>query len=258
MPDTARRPTKRDTTLSKGLTILEALSESPHPIGVTEVAAKLKLTKSNAFRLLQTLSDMGYVTQPDGRNYAATSKIWRAASRWTENLHVRNCALTDMLILAQDTGETAYLGVLDQAHVLCIERVDGGAAPAEWSMIGGRVPVHCSAMGKALLAESTDPPWETLAEPFPRFTNLTLTTAQELQDGLTRTRLQGYGHDQGEFRHGIQSFAIAIRNTNGPCAALAVSVPDARLGSGRDAEIIALLKSAAGSIRQKLQMPHQA
>ena len=81
MSETPKEP-KVDSTLSKGLAILENLAASQGSKGVTELSRELELTKSNTFRLLQTLNTLGYVKHLDDKTYAATLKTWQVGAQF--------------------------------------------------------------------------------------------------------------------------------------------------------------------------------
>lgn len=248
---------KGDTTLSKGLMILEWLAQSGSPKGVTEVARELNLTKSNVFRILQTLAHLGYVHQSDAKRYAATAKSWQIGCRWVENLNVRAHAATDMQRLSRETDETVYLAIREGLTVIYIDKLEGRKQVRSWNPIGGSAPIHCLALGKALLAEEFDLLRPMLAEPLPRFTDGTLTTISELEADARTTRELGYSVDRGEFREQTLSFAAAIRDGHGRAiASIGLSIPQANPVEATERELGELVSNAARSITQKIAGPN--
>ena len=108
------KPTKApkvDSTLSKGLSILENLAAAKAGKGVTELSIELGLTKSNTFRLLQSLTSLGYVKHLPDRTYATTLKTWRVGRASVENLNLRELAASELRYLSRETGEAIYLAV---------------------------------------------------------------------------------------------------------------------------------------------------
>ena len=91
---------KVDSTLSKGLLILEVLTKSHKGKGVTELSRELGLTKSNTFRLLQTLTTLGYVKNGPDKLYSATLKTWQIGRLSLDNLNLRELAAPEMDFLA--------------------------------------------------------------------------------------------------------------------------------------------------------------
>ena len=115
--DAPKEP-KVDSTLSKGLSILENLVASQEGKGVTDLSKELGLTKSNTFRLLQTLVTLGYVQHLPDKTYSATLKTWRVGRASVENLNLRELAAPELSFLSQETGETVYLAVREGLSVV--------------------------------------------------------------------------------------------------------------------------------------------
>ena len=142
-----------DSTLSKGLAILETLTGKKSGIGVSDLSRELGLTKSNTFRLLQTLTALGYVRREPDRSYAATLKAWQIGRSVVENLNLRAAASRMMLFLSEQTRETIYLAVRDGLNVVYIDKIESTKPIRTWNPIGGAAPIYCVGTGKALLAQ---------------------------------------------------------------------------------------------------------
>ena len=123
MTQDAPKEPRVDSTLSKGLSILENLAASSSGKGVTDLSKELGLTKSNTFRLLQTLTTLGYVKHRPDKTYAATLKTWQVGRASVESLNLRELAAPELLILSQETGETVYLAVRENLNVIYIDKV---------------------------------------------------------------------------------------------------------------------------------------
>src|SRR5262245_44130436 len=117
--------TAMNTTFVNGLSLLEAMARHGEPCGVSELARLLQLTKSNVHRLLQTLSERGYVRNlgASGR-YEVTLKLWELGVEVLDKLDVKTIALAHMEHLAQLSGETVHLSILDHGEVVYIDKVD--------------------------------------------------------------------------------------------------------------------------------------
>lgn len=247
------RPVKVDSTLSKGLQILEALAPSNTGKGVSELSRELDLTKSNTFRLLQTLTTLGYVQNSDAKLYSATMKVWRIGQAVIENLNLPEFAAPEMQMLSKETGETIYLAVPDGLNVLYIDKIESTKPIRSWNPVGGSAPMHCVGTGKALLAESYDVLREQIRDKLTKYTDRTITSIKRLDADMAATKARGFAIDTGEYRERIFSFGSAIRLSNGkPVAALGVSVPDVNLAGDRDKEICRLVASAADAVSRKL------
>lgn len=242
-----------DSTLSKGLAILETLTGMKSGIGVSDLSRELGLTKSNTFRLLQTLTTLGYVRREPDRTYAATLKAWQVGRSVVENLNLRTAASRMMLFLSEETKETIYLAVRDGLNVVYIDKIESTKPIRTWNPIGGAAPIYCVGTGKALLAEDYLLLRDQVVATLERFTDRTITDAAALDKDMAETRLRGYGIDTGEFRPNVLSFGAAIHLPNGEAiGALGVSVPDINLGEGDSEHFGALVQHAAHSVSENL------
>ena len=248
------RPVRVDSTLSKGLQVLEALAKSKTGKGVTELSRELDLTKSNTFRLLRTLSALGYVRNSESKSYSATMKIWQVGLSVVENLDLPNIAGPQMRMLSEKTGEAIYLAVPDGLSVIYIDKIDSTKPIRSWNPIGGSAPIHCVGTGKSLLAADYDRLRDQIRGRLTKYTDRTITSLKNLDADVAGTLERGYAIDTGEFRERVFSFGAAIRLPNGrPIAAIGVSVPDVNLPEGRDQEIGALVMRAANGASEALK-----
>ena len=242
-----------DSTLSKGLAILETLAGMKAGIGVSDLSREMGLTKSNTFRLLQTLAALGYVRREPDKSYAATLKAWQIGRSVVENLNLRTAASQMMLFLSEETKEAIYLAVRDGLNVVYIDKIESMKPIRTWNPIGGAAPIYCVGTGKALLAEDYRLLRDQVIAMLEPFTDRTITDAASLDKDMAATRLRGYGIDTGEFRPNVLSFGAAIHLPNGEAiGALGVSVPDINLGKGDSERIGALVRHAARSVSENL------
>jgi DNA-binding IclR family transcriptional regulator len=242
-----------DSTLSKGLSILEKLTTLKTGMGVSELSRDLGLTKSNTFRLLQTLSALGYVRREPNKTYSATLKTWQVGRSVVENLNLRTAASKMMLYLSEETRETIYLAVRDGLNVVYIDKVESTKPIRSWNPIGGTAPIHCVGTGKAILAADYRLLRDQVAGSLVRFTDRTITDISELDKDMAETQLRGYAIDTGEFRQNILSFGAKIDLPNGETVgALGVSVPDVNLRDGSMERIGAHVQHAARTVSENL------
>ena len=246
-------PGRVDSTLSKGLLILEALARSPAGRGVSELSRELDLTKSNTFRLLQTLSALGYVRNSDARLYSATMKVWQIGQAVVENLPLAEIAAPQLRMLSKETGEAVYLAVPSGLSVVYVDKIESTQPIQSFTPKGGSAPMHCVATGKALLAASYDRLRDQIRDHLIRYTDKTITSIKRLDTDMAATQERGYAIDEGEYRDRIHSFGAAVRLPNGdPIAAIGVSAPDVNLPDGRSDEIGALVLRAATDLARSL------
>ncbi|MEO9514307.1 MAG: IclR family transcriptional regulator [Paracoccaceae bacterium] len=244
---------KVDSTLSKGLLILETLVGAQASKGVTELSKELGLTKSNTFRLLQTLTTLGYVQHMPDKSYAATLKTWRVGRASVENLNLRTIAGPELNYLSRETGETVYLAVRENFSVVYIDKVDSQKPIRSWNTIGGTAPLHCVGTGKAILAVEFDKLREEIGDKLTFHTDRTITDIKALEADVAQTRARGFAFDTGEFRPRILSFGAVITLPNGEAVgALGISLPDINLPAGGEERFGSLVSHAARSASEKL------
>ncbi|HEX7816555.1 IclR family transcriptional regulator [Dyella sp.] len=220
-----------DTTLLKGLNVLEAVARSSGPRGVSELARELALTKSNVHRTLQTLATAGYVRPGSvAGTYECTLKLFEMASGIVARIDVRQSADPFMQQLARLTKETIHLSILDGLDVIYLNKIESPQPVRAYSTIGGRAPAHCVASGKALLAWQRDAVLQQLPERLTAPTGRSLATRDALLDELGRIRRQGFAVNRGEWREGVGGIAAIVFDVTGaPIAAIGISGPLERL-----------------------------
>ena len=251
--DSAKPAPRVDSTLSKGLRILEVLARAPDGKGVTQLSRELGLTKSNTFRLLRTLTTLGYVHRSESKAYRATMKVWRIGQDVVDNFDIAALAAPQMHVLSRDTGEAIYLAVPDGLSVIYVDKIDSRQPIRSFTPKGGSAPMHCVGTGKALLAADYERLREQIRGHLVKYTDRTITSLGRLDADVARTRARGVAVDRGEYRERIHSYGAAVRLPNGEAvAAIGVSVPDVNLPEGRGEQISALVRRAAGEITDTL------
>jgi len=244
---------KVDSTLSKGLSILETLAGSKSSMGVTELSKALDLTKSNTFRLLQSLVVLGYVRQNNDKTYTASLKAWQVGRVMLDNLNLRDLAGPELKYLSKETDEAIYLAVPENLEVVYIDKRDSSKPIRSWNPVGGSAPLHCVGTGKAILAQNYDTLRDQVSGRLTRHTQLTITNLDDLDADMQETRQRGYAYDRGEFRDRIHSVGASICLPGGEAvAALGVSLPDINMPEQGVDWLGSLVVHAAASVSAKL------
>lgn len=234
-------------TLVKALDVLEAVAGTSG-MTVAEIAAKVGLNRSTTHRLVQTLKAMHYLQPtPGGRGFEVGLKLLPLAARQLDTNRVRLAALPHLNALAQDSGERVNLGVLFDGELLYLAGVEKPSLPNMYSRFGKLAPIHCSSLGKAIIAQYPDDEVRTMlgAKPLVRQTENTIVEIDALLRDLDETRRRGFAFDNQE--HLTNAFCIAAPVFDGgdrPCAAVGITGSDRDLVLGmapkvkRAAEII--------------------
>lgn len=246
-------PERVDSTLFKGLMILETLAAAAKGYGVTELATKLSLTKSNTFRLLQSLCTLGYVRQTEDKIYVATTKVWKVGLLVMEQFEVRDFAGPEMQQLSEQTGETIYLAVLDGTSLLYVDKIEGTQPIRTWTPKGGNVPIYSVGTGKALLAYNYENLRNSVIGTLEPYTEKTITTAERLDEEMAKVRKTGVAIDWGEYRKQVYSIGAPIFGPNREAiAAIGVSVPAAHCTKKDVKQICDFVVDAADAISKKI------
>lgn len=237
-----------EKTVVKALRLLEALSRSAEPRGVTDIAAELGLTKANAHRLLRTLLAEGHVRQYPDATYGLTLKMWRLGARRVESFEVLDAARPVVRELARASGESVQLGVPEGTAVVCIDKADGTRLLRGTTILPARVPAHAMASGKALLAYDDDMSSQ-LQFPLKQYTASTICDEQWLRDELQQIRNSGISISRGEWLEDVWGIAAPVFGATGkPIAAICLWGAKARLSSSVSEEFVAQVKLAARKI----------
>ncbi|MFL6127051.1 IclR family transcriptional regulator [Actinophytocola sp.] len=234
--------------LARGLALLEMLAASTEPLTLNDFSAATALPKSTLVRLLAVLGEMEYVVRIDERpSYRLGHKVHRLASSYVSTLDLTVVAQEYLKPLAEGTGQTANLGVLDGDQVLhiCVAEPD---RPLRFTTaLGSRDHTYCTGLGKVLLSDLTDEQVARTvpAEPFDAFTGNTITTLEDLRRDLRRTARRGYALDDNERSSGLRCVAVPVPVAGENLAALSVSGPTGEFGTAKQHEYVAMLDEVA-------------
>ena len=243
-----------EQTVRKAFDVLEALAKSGGPRRLTDLSRELSLTKPNVYRLLSTLSELGYVSKEEATSrYSATLKLWEMGSVLVHDANLVSVTAPKMRDLAARTGESVQLAVYDAGYAVYVNKVDGPQPIKAMTTIGSRVPAACASTGKAILAHLNE---EDVTQAFGllrRFTSVTRTQRADLDRDLAEARDRGIAVNYGEWRQGICGIAAPLRDHHGHVvAAIGIwGAEDSILGSRKD-ELGKLLLEVAGEASSEL------
>lgn len=223
-----------DTTIAKGLKLLNRIAFADAPVGVTAMAREMGLEKSNVHRTLTTLLQLGYV-QRDGATgrYGPTLKVWELGMKVVTRHPMVRAARPFMQMLHQQTQETIHLTILDGADCIYLEQIRAPVPVRVTPVPGHRVPAFFPASGRVQLA--SQPNVEALLDEF-RATHIRgreIKLAATLKE-FAAIRQQGCAFTESGWSAGINSIAGAVLGRDGvAAAAIAVCGPAERLTRAR-------------------------
>lgn len=218
--------------LAKGLTLLDMVADAKTPLRFADLLRLSGLPKPTFARILRTLIAFALVRQDDKRGtYSLGQRFLELSHRVWDSFDLEAVSIPELQRLSQELGETVALCRLDGDRVQYLEERSGDGLGVRVDT-GRRVPVHCSAAGKVLLAFQEPAVARAILDrlTLERYTGNTITTPDALQADLTLTRARGYSVSYEEHLTGVNSVAVAITGKDGtPIGALVALGPAQRL-----------------------------
>ena len=217
-PVAVARPATRDLIagLEKGLAVIAIFDSERRRLTMSEVAALCGLTRAAARRYLLTLEHLGFVTR-ERKSYALTAKVLRLGQSYMQSARLPRIVEPELHRLAHTVKEASSAGVLDGDDVICIAATMAGRLVSPTLQPGTRVPAHCTANGRVLvagLAPAEAEAWiarQTLKPLTPH----TIVDPARLREEITRTRERGWCAVDQELEIGLRTLSVPLKNHAG-------------------------------------------
>jgi len=237
-------------SLARGLKILELLSQAQDGISITELADQLLVDKASASRLVSTLARYGYAEKDQvTRRYHLGPQVVGLSRSVLTRLPLREAAKPYLRQLMERTGECAHLAVPAQEKVLYIDQVESPATLRVNAQVGTMNPLHCTALGKALLAFGEVKLPETLARRTPQ----TIRSKRALQQQLEVIRKTGYAVDDEEFDIGVRCIAVPVFDfRNKVIGSIGISGPASRITPERLSALAAVVVEIGKALSERM------
>jgi DNA-binding IclR family transcriptional regulator len=242
--------------VGKVIQILERLDQAPGGLLLREIVDSTGINKTTAYRFLAHLESESYVFR-DGDGYYMVgpklAKLGRDAS-----YHATLCRTSEGVLekLRQTSGETVNLAVLDADRILYLSVYESLHTFRMVSEVGVRRPLYCTALGKAILAYLPPEQQNKIIARmrFEKFTDHTITSAEELRGDLIKVHRRGYAIDDEEAVDGARCVAAAILDGGRKVlGGISISGPTVRVNKAQVAEYAAILRTASAEIASRLK-----
>ena len=237
--------------LSRAFEILEHMADAGGELSLSELTEVTELPMPTVHRLVRSLVNEGYVRQAASRRYALGPQLIRLGD--TASRLLGRWARPYLTELAETLGETTNMALLDGDEVVYVAQAPSKHSMRMFTEVGRRVLPHCTAVGKALLAQL--PPGEADAllarTGLPAQTPHTITDPAELLKQLKQIRVQGWAMDDGEQELGVQCIAVPVVGAP-ERSAISVSGPEGRITEAVRERIVPSLQRTAGDLAQSL------
>lgn len=213
-------------SVQRALGLLEQIAGATGGARLTDLAQQAGLAPSTTHRLLTTLEQNGFVYADAASNrWHVGQRAFAVGSAYTKQRSFTAPALPFLKRLRDATRETANLGVIEDGEVITLSQVESREVKRAISPPGGRVPVMCSGMGKAIIATWADPAIDQIVtrHGLRAMTKHSLTSPDAVQREIQAIRHRGYALDDEEFVMGLRCVAAVVWGPSGE-AACAISV----------------------------------
>lgn len=234
METNAHEPKYPVQTLERALQIIEILFQdmSNKGLGISELSRRMDIGKSTVHRILDTLMSYRYVEKTSENKYRLSWRLFEIGSIVPKQHNLYDFDMQIIRELCSKHGESVNLAIQDKNECVIISRFDSEENLRGSLQVGGREPLHATAIGKILISEMQETEIIELlgSSNYKRFTPNTITTMEALGRELQKIRNQGFAVDDEEYCMGLRCIAMPVRNyKNNIIAAVSVSGPAIRM-----------------------------
>lgn len=243
-------------SVKRALSILEQISLNYEGLTLTDISTKVRMSKTTVLRLLSTLIQCGYIRRDqDNLRYKLGFKVLTLATEFQKSIAWKEEAFPYIKQLQQISGETINLAVIDRTDVVYIERVESNQMVRASVRVGKRLPIHCTALGKAILAHMDSDSIQRIVDEveFVSLTAKTISSKNVFMQCLIEVRREGYAVDDEENQVGVRCVAAPIFNWNNQAiGAVSISGPTLRISKEHLSELAPKVKETANLISQSI------
>jgi DNA-binding IclR family transcriptional regulator len=242
--------------LEKTLSILEMLANSRAGLSLPEIVKRSSLPKSSVHCILVTLQRQNYLyrNEATGR-YMFGMKLFSLANMALSGLQLREQAAPFLYSLMQQTKLTTHLAILEQGEAVLIRKIEAPGVCRLATWIGKRMEVHCTGLGKALIANHSEQRLNDLLKErgLPRHNENTISSVKRLKDDLAQALKRGYAVDDEEDEIGLRCIGVPVfDHNNAVIAAISIAGTTSQITGENVGNLAQKVKEAAASISHLL------
>ena len=244
-------------SVNNALNLLEQFKGGKDELGATDLSNRLVLNKNKIFRLLATLEARGYIEQNKAtENYRLGVKSLELGQAYIKQLGLVRQTKPFLKEIVKQCDEMAYIGLIRQGSVVCLDVVKANQTVKVASRVGWSLPVHCTALGKAQVADASEEELEKLGvlDNMSKFTENTIVDKVEFIRHLKEVAKQGYALDNEEYNPGVRCVGVPVRDYTGRVVGgICVCGPSFRMTDELlKTKIIPVVKGAGENASKKL------
>lgn len=237
--------------IARAIAILRTLRNYPEGLSLSQLAKEVGLARSTVHRIISSLEAEQFVvavSASGGYRLGPALAVLGAAV----NHNVRDQLRPFLQQLFLEVNETIDLAILDRGQLVFVDQISAPHRLRAVSGIGITFPLHCTANGKAMLAQLTEEQLRhLLPSSLPAFTPNTITNQQQLEQELAQIRAEGIAFDREEHTLGICAVGVAFADPMGTLAAISIPVPSIRF-YGNEKRLVTAIQQSCNQIQQHL------
>ncbi len=243
-----------NSTLLRGLAIMNAVANASRPLSISDIVDELGLAKPTVHRIASQLEEENYLQRnPNDKRFVVGSKLMEFSTSILSNNSVGAPRRAILEALSNEIGETCNCTMLDGYHTVYFDRVE-----CNWPIKinlhpGSKLPLHATASGKLFLAYMKKGDRDRIldAAELTASTEHTFTSADELKEHLKLVKTKGIAFDNEEFIDGMIAIAVPVFDSkNRVCFTVAVHAPTTRQSMASLSEYIPSLQHAADALAE--------
>lgn len=244
-------------SLAKALCLLECFTTHEPELGITQLAERLDMNKSNVHNIMSTFQQFGYVEKLPNGKYTLGLKMLEYSFIINQHLGYPSAVFDLLTEVAGQTDEIVYFGLPWGSNVLYLYVVHPSSRMKVLpyrDILGEKAPLYATGIGKAMLANLPEEEWSSrIPTDRPRYTPNSMTDYEEIVEELRRTRRRGYAIDNTEREPGVRCVAVPVYNTMGQLVAgLSTSGPIDSMTDEKLLRCSKILTEAALRMRERI------
>jgi DNA-binding IclR family transcriptional regulator len=245
-------------SVKRAFDIIDLFFKSSQPLSKPEIEARLGLPRTTVHEQVNTLLASGYLEKDEAlpNRFRLGFRVFELGSVFASRLDPSQECLRAAQEVSRSCDETVQMAIRDGRDVVFIIRVDSSRTLRLVSAVGTRLPAHCTAVGKMLLASLSDLELATLYKGHRRLLGMTsrsITSVKQLARELSETRKRGFAYDDCESNEDARCVAAPVYNRDEtPYAAMSITVPVTRMDTKRITELAQTVQAGAKSLSRRL------
>jgi len=242
----------------KTFNLIEVLSMHEGGLNIRELEDSLGMHKSSIYRIISTLTDIGYINKTTDGNYRLTLKVLGLGNKLLNDISIIDIVKPYLMEISLKTNESTHLTMLDKTEAIYLDVIHPKTNSFRAnSFIGKRGPLNVTAVGKVFLANRTNDEikkiWHEIEGTVQQFTPNTITTLKRMMEVVEKVRVNGYALDDEEHEYNVFCIGIPLYSHDGVVRhAISVSFPKSKMTPELFDETITLLKGFSERISAEL------